>query len=182
MLKPSFLRFAYCLSLQWKPLLYLCYLMFNEAIGRLDFIFWTFRFFMVEWRYAVHVETLVHFPEFSFDYVCFLMLNTSCSCLMIDWGMLEMMIRMLHSQTLDVWILPRKFEVDWLVLILLLFHWIWTNHNISWPRPKLCRFVKWRGYLPICHAVNHVWPPFHVFCSCFIQYFTHLPKFIFNSF
>jgi hypothetical protein len=141
-----------------------------------------FDFFMVEWRYAVHVETLVHFPEFSFDYVCFLMLNTSCSCLMIDWGMLEMMIRMLHSQTLDVWILPRKFEVDWLLLILLLFHWIWTNHNISWPRPKLCRFVKWRGYLPICHAVNHVWPPFHVFCSCFIQYFTHLPKFIFNSF
>jgi hypothetical protein len=75
--------------------------------------------------------------------------------MLLDWACWKSVLLL---ETLMLHAKPGKVESHWLLLQLLLFHWIGTNGNISWARSKRCRFTKWGPDLLKCHSVDLCWP------------------------
>ena len=94
------------------------------------------------------LETLWTCPEFAWarvSFVCVLMLHNvfQYHVVVMAWSKFVLLM-WLHecpvSKTLILHIKPRNINNHWLLLCVLLFHWDWTNGNISFPLLKLHRF------------------------------------------
>ena len=155
--KHTFHRFAHMWLIHWKPLLYSCYLMYDDAISMVDFNFWAyeiFEFMVMNVCCCCLNLTMPRILPWLCLFCCWLMLHdddVAWPCLFLD---AEYVLFMFDDWLMDIgddeymmllslnpsFFFPRTMNIDWLLLLRVLFHWGIANQVISFGHSKRRRF------------------------------------------